>query len=92
MSKLINEEDVIELIRECYYSFSLLESMGDIEGVISDIESLPAIELKKGKWIKDNLVGWKCSNCGEHIVLDIKYGNYCPNCGADMRGERDEIN
>lgn len=40
---------------------------------------------KTGYWIKDNLIGWKCSNCKKHIVLNIDlYGNYCPNCGTHM--------
>lgn len=43
-------------------------------------------EPKTGHWISDNLVGWKCSECGRHIVLNIEVGNYCPNCGAKMRG------
>lgn len=32
----------------------------------------------------------KCSNCN-YVALDIgnDYLNYCPNCGADMRGEEE---
>lgn len=53
-------------------------------------------ERKKGKWINVNDGKWntfevlKCSVCGE---LDNRMDwtdNYCPNCGADMRGEKDE--
>ena len=47
-------------------------------------------ERKKGKWIslddsrgKYNDYGYKCSECGEHSEYEE---NYCPNCGADMRG------
>lgn len=34
-----------------------------------------------------------CSECGEWLVASDEYsvkGNYCPNCGADMRGESNE--
>lgn len=35
---------------------------------------------------------WKCSECG--CVFEDDYEkptyNYCPNCGADMRGEQDD--
>lgn len=42
-------------------------------------------ERPKGKWIKNPLQGLKdCSVC--HYV-SIEPKNYCPNCGADMRGE-----
>lgn len=40
----------------------------------------------KGKWIDD-----KCSNCGwEGDIVEngtCYYGNYCPNCGAEMESE-----
>ena len=37
----------------------------------------------KGEWIDDEH-GTTCSNCGE---LSHRWSNFCPNCGADMRGE-----
>lgn len=44
-----------------------------------------------GEWISDELPGWKCSNCGEHIVLDVfRYGRFCPMCGTPMRTDRVE--
>jgi rubrerythrin len=57
---------------------------------------------KKGRWIHDqveacnpfvdSLPVWvdvmQCSVCNEYI--EGSHGkNYCPNCGADMRGEED---
>ena len=50
-------------------------------------------ERKKGKWINekwtddDQLIGVTCSNC--HVV-ESRFYTYCPNCGADMKGEQDE--
>jgi len=54
-------------------------------------------ERKKGKWIKHEPFdkGHKnCNVCIECSVCGIWFGydcyartNYCPNCGADMRGE-----
>lgn len=61
------------------------------------IENLPKVkpqETKKGNWIKtgDYFTGAyesidyvKCSCCGEE---SLEEGNYCPNCGADMREEQ----
>ena len=54
-------------------------------------------ERKTGRWIRGsytdddkryNDYSYKCSECGN--VVDYKK-NFCPNCGADMRGEQDEI-
>ena len=41
---------------------------------------------EKGQWIGEGLLpGWKCSICGEHIVLDVfRWGKFCPNCGHPM--------
>ena len=46
-------------------------------------------ERKKGKWIN----GY-CSECGKHapfwaMASTYYKSSYCPNCGADMRGEQD---
>ena len=50
--------------------------------------------VKHGRWIKAERQGcWsyadvykQCSECGNVTFLAEKM-NYCPNCGADMRGE-----
>lgn len=64
-----------------------------------DIMSMPTadvVEREHGKWIwqlADN--GWAdniCSVCGYTINDDIHVHvdyNFCPNCGADMRGGDD---
>ena len=74
-----------------------------IDHVFQIIDDAPTIEPKRGKWIDK---GWKgdwqfetdgrgncwyeyeCSECG----FRNKGGksNFCPNCGADMRGKDDE--
>lgn len=47
-------------------------------------------EREKGKWIKKKGSLWTlatCSVCGELSVEGDK--PFCPNCGADMRGEEE---
>jgi hypothetical protein len=72
--------------------------------VLADIEDIECIlakhvkakevqpERKKGKWIDKSggIEGaWNyCSVCGEQAI-DLY--DFCPNCGADMRGENDEV-
>lgn len=46
---------------------------------------------EKGEWIHDinNLYG--CSRCGKREAMSPKkLKDFCPNCGADMRGENNE--
>lgn len=58
-------------------------------------EELPSTQ-RKGKWIPSferwgdiltTVDGYTCSECS---VFNTDKDNYCPNCGADMRGEEDE--
>ena len=60
------------------------------------LEQLPSAqqERKKGKWIYHSEIGWGdtwlCDQCGEKTtstVMGKPRANYCPMCGADMRGE-----
>ena len=55
------------------------------------INALPSAELerKNGKWeiyIISMLDGEGCK-CSECEFEGVPYWNFCPNCGADMRGE-----
>jgi rubrerythrin len=51
----------------------------------------PTIKPRKGKWIYNQKRGtvkiWTCSECGWN---DIGEWNFCPNCGADMREEKEQ--
>lgn len=62
------------------------------------IENLPPAqpERKKGKWIvykapdqyHCGLV--KCPFCYEEMIAESDEYNFCPRCGADMRGDQNE--
>lgn len=62
--------------------------------VFNIVKDAPTIdERKTGKWVYDT-----CSKCGKdlwdyfHFTEDgriIEEPNFCPNCGADMRGNKD---
>ena len=56
------------------------------------IDNAPTVP--QGKWITSKIDGEKynCSECGGACWYydyrgDISKSNFCPNCGADMRGE-----
>ena len=62
------------------------------------IGDLPSAEPepKKGKWMEHyshedgERDGVYCSNCEEWFYFGGQFMNYCPECGADMRGEQHE--
>ena len=62
------------------------------------LSELPSVqpEQKIGRWIyMKDCEDWFCSNCKDIFMLlegtpkDNDY-NYCPNCGAYMKGENNE--
>ena len=62
----------------------------------AQIEKLPPAqpERKKGQWMKEDRGHVEycavCDQCGfDWIWSDREYFKFCPNCGADMRGEQD---
>ena len=65
---------------------------GDTAIPIIDIEHAPTIEERKtGEWIRKisvvdcaTFVGDECSQC--EYFKSMGQANFCPNCGADMRG------
>lgn len=64
---------------------------------VEAIKKLPSAEPKRGRWIHHPEIGWGetwlCDQCGEKTtstVMGKPRANFCPNCGADMRGGQDE--
>lgn len=52
-------------------------------------------ERPRGEWVyssetEDSCAGWVCSNCNASYWFPFAHKdfNFCPNCGADMRGEK----
>ena len=69
------------------------------EDVYNALESVSSAqsERKTGHWIvnveKENTISGSCSACGwqAHLHEDDVVGmNFCPNCGARMKGADDE--
>lgn len=70
---------------------SITEMIYELE---NSIESADVQPVKRGRWIfTEKLIlgnpygSYKCSECMYHVPHE---DNYCPNCGADMRGEQND--
>lgn len=60
-----------------------------IDDMKCELETAPTIEeRKKGRWGNAGEYPWdKCSVCGHCVNPYEDDYFFCPNCGADMRGE-----
>ena len=71
------------------------EKVNNVPKFYEWLDELPTVELKqkKGRWILPNnkvstsLDEWICSSCNFMI---LHKHDFCPNCGADMRGGEDD--
>jgi len=92
--------DIGELFTICYETLPneyghhfIVEE--ELQTHLNFVRNLPTADVKpviRGKWINTYIQGihhYRCTNCGEYIeaiwTANFDY-NFCPNCGADMRG------
>ena len=86
--RLIDKDALLNIFSR-YYGNDKIE----VDEVIEWIDEQPTIEERKtGNWVgidDEPCETFECDVCG--FVLDDwiegAFYNYCPNCGADMRGE-----
>ena len=84
MTEYIKREDAVE----AFYTATGDGDKADwAVGVIKSIPSADVVERKKGEWFDRGSLSCRCSNCG---CKSTKEYNFCPHCGADMRGREDE--
>ena len=81
---LIKREDAMQ-VAFLYPFFS--------DALMEEINAIPSADRPQGEWkrrIVDNgfNADWVCSECGYRVKTDFVNYKFCPNCGADMRGER----
>lgn len=94
--RLIDGDALIAWIKESQHMTSKMRN------IICKVETMPSADRPQGKWIRDRYwsrgVGmgeeygffYKCSMCEYEVESGYtRCGfNYCPYCGADMRGDR----
>lgn len=88
----ISRKAVIDAINaNCIWENEYNLTSSRIKKAVENLPSVKPQKPKKGSWIMtgDYFTGAyesidyvKCSYCGEE---SLEEGNYCPNCGADMR-------
>ena len=100
MAKYIDAEKVIAALTDTLQYEGMV--MDELISVVANIPAADVVERKTGKWIETTQGDhYKCSCCGVRSAFWFDEENssswekdmsewlsdYCPNCGADMRGE-----
>ena len=86
MSGLIRRTDVLDVMRECHLDEQLFEK--EVFDKIKNLPTIEAVPVVHGEWIFDKYTAklgkpYRCSNCNEEFGDTY---NFCPNCGASMKG------
>lgn len=95
MEQLILRQAAIDALRTCYDTETITMDNGDeyinYGDAVGEIEQLPPIQPKRGRWIKTARLGrvYYCNQCRNYLDFDgVNAGrgstNFCPNCGAKM--------
>lgn len=96
--ELISREDAIDALNEYFARIGKLKRRGLTKGekaisldTVGTIKTLPSAEPKTGKWIEESdnhgHSSYFCSRCG---TQEGEPSGFCPNCGARMKGARNE--
>ena len=97
MSNLIDIQVTIDEWKNDFKGYvNLLDiPRDDYNGIMEYIDELPSADVRpvrRGRWIVHYDDIWptestqECSECHEEVPLLIDC-KFCPNCGADMRGD-----
>ena len=83
-----------------YMELVKMKDFGELTAkkAIRVVEKAPTVDaepVRHGKWVDDAMGVLRCSECNTQApwkygrdFIDYRWeSNYCPNCGADMRGE-----
>ena len=88
----ISRQAAMDALEDAEDAFGYLTK--DWREVLEQLPPIQPAEPKKGKWIKTARWGrvYYCNQCRNYLDFDgVNAGrgstNFCPNCGADMRGE-----
>lgn len=94
MSEYIKKEDAINLTwREPTYT-DPLNVLTEVRDGLNELPTYSFPDREKGEWIVtiEDWNKWTCSKCGWNKRTDIHVNlgyNFCPKCGADMRGGKE---
>ena len=102
MAELIERQAAIDAVMAVYVRTAGYKTRERVLETREAIQKLPAADVAPvvhGKWAHSRYENCseqfeivKCSCCGHEayaMAFYVRFGNYCPNCGARMDGDSD---
>lgn len=99
MARYVNADDLLVKMMDLNLDHVQGDDDRELCQVIQALPTADVREVKRGKWLEkqvfegNSIEEWqsaKCSACGRYHTTPYLYyfrkANYCPFCGADMRG------
>lgn len=90
--RLIEKLDDSEVPENERIDIGYNEALKDVKQYLTEMPAADVQHVKHGRWLIDDgyggkRVGYVCSACRQFVS---SIGNYCLECGADMRGEQND--
>jgi len=94
MSDYISREAAIDLFQRLAYddwnqgaNTTWANAYSEAAEMIAQLPAADVVEVRHGRWlpVDDKMDAFDCSECDAMVS---KRMNYCPNCGAKMKGEK----
>lgn len=91
MGRVIDTDSAYAVLTD-YYHHTTDTQHTALREALGRVETVDAVPVVHGRWIHHKggySDHYECTACGKPIVLTAKW-DFCPNCGADMRGEHEK--
>ena len=88
LNQIMKKRWALQMMDDTHTADKIMDGLRRAEIVINELPSAQP-ERKKGKWMGKPIAGYstvRCSVCGDAFLENSGKWNFCPNCGADIRG------
>ena len=92
MDEYIKKEDIEQKIQDGLNNLVLGHDAIEVLGMIYEMPAADVAPARNGRWgVEVGMNFFKERNCPVcKKRIESNFWNFCPNCGADMRGINDE--
>ena len=94
MKRMIDAQDAFNVLTDYYHHKSSTQHLA-LQEALNKVPTADAEPVRHGKWIYTRYYTWECSECKKNPTSGMGYVqskdelfDFCPHCGADMRGEK----